>query len=144
MEIEDVPLRSRHQTGRRIYALARKFKNDLQEFQHWSLDQFYDLVHSIPFSKDPVFTEIVSRPSYLLDPEIFPVLDCKKKTTLLAAFFELQNWDYILVASSDNSDDPHHVFILLWDGEDWLPVDATLNEDYLFAPKPDLVHGEIL
>lgn len=144
MFINVVPLKSRQQTGRRIYALAKKFKSDLLEFQNWSLDQFYNLVHSIPFSEDPVYTEIVSRPSFLLDPEIFPVLDCKKKTILFAAFFELQNWDYLLVATSDNSGDPHHVFILLWDGEDWVPIDATIDEDFLFAPKPDLVHGEIL
>lgn len=144
MHINVVPLKSRQQTGRRIYALAKHFKNDLSEFNNWTLDQFYNLVHSIPFSEDPVHTEIVSRPLYLLDPENFPVLDCKKKTILLSAFFELQNWTYLLVASSDNSGDPHHVFILLWDSEDWLPVDATLYEDSLFAPKPDLVHGEIL
>lgn len=144
MFINVVPLKSRQQTGRRIYALARMFKNDLWEFQDCSLEQFYDIVHSIPFSQDPVFNEIVSRPSYLLDRQIFPFLDCKKKTVLFAAFFELQNWDYILVASSDNTGDPHHVFILLWDGEDWLPVDATLYEDYLFGPMPELVHAETL
>lgn len=144
MRVRVDALRSRKQTGKQIYAIAKKFKRDLEPFKEWSLDQFYDYVHSIPFSTDPVNTEIVSRPAYLLDREIFPALDCKKKTILLASFFELQGWDYLLVASSENSGDPHHVFILLWNGEDWVPVDATLEKDYLYAPKPEIIHAEIL
>lgn len=150
MRVKDVPLRSRKQSAEDIYNVSRKFWSDLLPFQEWTLRQFYEYIHSIPFVSDDVYDdgnthfELVPRPAYLLDRDMFPFLDCKKKTTLFAAFAEMQGWDWILIGSSETYGvDPHHIFLLIWDGDNWLPVDANLPEDYLFKSKFDIVESEI-
>lgn len=150
MRVKDVPLRSRRQTAKDIYNVARKHWPDLLEFKEWNLQQFYDFIHAIPFVSDDVYDtetdhfELVPRPGYLLDRDYFPFLDCKKKTVLLSAFAEMQGWDWILCGSSETEGvDPHHIFLLVWDGDDWLPVDANQPEDYLFKPKFEIVESEI-
>lgn len=150
MHEENVSLHSRRQSAEKIYNVARKFWPDLLEFKDWSLPQFYDYVHAIPFISDDVYDtekihfEVLLRPGYLLNRDIFSFLDCKKKTVLLAAFAEMQDWDWILIATSEDPGfDPHHIFLLLWDGDDWRPVDANLPEDYLFKPKPYIVESEL-
>ena len=151
MRINSSKLRSRKQTAREIYALARRYNRDLAAFKNYTLEQFYNLVNSIPFGMDedhysPIpgeHWEVIPRPAYLLNPELFPVLDCKKKAILLASFMQMQGLKYALASMSEHTGDPHHLFILLWTDRGWLPVDATKEDDYLFKPKPELIHGEI-
>ncbi len=142
MQVKNVELRSREQTAKDIYEIAKLFWSDLLPFQDWTLSEFYDYVHSIPFVNDSIYSdhiddyEVLPRPLYLLDSEQFPEIDCKKKTILFAAFAEMQGWTYILTAASEHHGvEPHHVYMLLWTGEDWQPVDANLPEYYLFKPK---------
>lgn len=150
MQVKNVELNSREQTAKNIYEIAKKFKYDLLPFKDWSLDQFYNYVHNIPFVNDSIYSdsendyEVVTRPLYLLDREAFPEIDCKKKTTLFAAFAEMQGWTYIITAISEYEGvEPHHVYMQLWTGDDWLPVDANLPEYYLFKPKPEIIAGEL-
>lgn len=143
-------MRSRSQTAKDIYELAKEFYPDLLEFKDYTLEEFYNVVQSVPFGMDEDYYspqgehwEVVPRPAYILNRDIFPFIDCKKKTILLSAFFELKGWDYLLTATSEHEGDPHHIFILLWTGDDWQAVDATKEDDYLFKLKPEVVHGEI-
>lgn len=141
MILENQTLKSRQQTANEIYALAKDYKDDLFEFKNWELKDFYNMVRDIPYLEDIPGIEVTSRPMYLLDPEYFTMLDCKKKVILMASFFELQNMPYLLVATSDSPENaPHHIFLIAWDGEDWLPVDSTLPTDILFEDKPNYNH----
>jgi hypothetical protein len=150
VQIRDVALNSRQQTANDIYKIAREYWTDLLPFQNWTLEQFYNYVHSIPFIADDIYSddhnhyEIISRPLYLLDRELFPFIDCKKKTTLFASFAEMQGWTWILYAVSfEPGIEPHHILLLIWKNDDWLPVDANMPENYLFE-IPIITEGEIL
>jgi len=137
MDIQYETLNSRQQTANKIYEWANNYSEDLRQFESWSLPRFYNYVHSISFAEDPPGFEIISRPEYLLDTNYFISIDCKKKATLFAGFFELKGWDYVLVGVSDSPEkDVHHILPMVWTGDDWLEVDATMPEDSLDMKIP--------
>lgn len=133
MHIETIPeLENRAQTASLMYVFANKFKNDLLPYQDWSVVDFFEKIKNIPYIQDIEERETIARPDILLNQEYFTKLDCKKKNSLMAAFFEMKGLDYIFVASSDApEDEPHHIFILLWNDGDWIEVDATFRNNKL-------------
>ena len=137
-------LESRAQSGESIYKSAL-FYNDLGNLLDTSLTQFFNFVKDIPYKEDSDPNEIVSRPKWLLDKKLFPGLDCKKKATLMGAWFNAHGVPWRLVAISERPDKQiHHVFVqALLEGK-WKNVDPTYSDFKLFEPKKAATYGEIL
>ena len=144
MKVDVQELRSRLQTGKQIYQMAKLF-GDLGNQLDTTLQQFYDYVRGIPYREDNFFAEIVSRPAYLMDKTKFPDLDCKKKAVLLGAWLNAHGIPWRLIASSERPDKMvHHVFILALINGSWYPIDATYPDYKLFQAKPELTYAEEL
>lgn len=104
---------------------------DIGNFGGYAPEKIFDLVKNMPYFPDPDFYEIVSRPSYLLDPEIFPGIDCKKKAILIGAWAKLHGYPYRFMTGSEMEDtEPHHVFPIVKLPEiGWIAMDATMPEN---------------
>lgn len=150
MEVFTEEHKGHEYTGKRIWNSAKGFFGDLGPMLKWPFPVFYDFVRQIPYIDDPDLTgepfhEIVSRPAYLLNPKIFPAMDCKKKTTLILAYCLGNGIPCRAIASSENgSGEIHHIFPLVWDGEKWLNADATFWNYDLGQAKPLLQYAEDL
>lgn len=125
---------------------------DLGRKLYWPLEKFFAYVKEIPYQADnqifgnyPV-REIVGRPARLLDPGIYPALDCKKKAILIASWAEGNNipWQFVGVWESMEYSGIHHVFPILFLNDAWVIVDATLPEYKLGSGKGDIVNCEVL
>lgn len=120
-------LYSRIQTLTAMRDHVEKHFTDVEEFKYFSPNSIFDHVKEIPFYPDPEFYEIISRPSYLMDPEIFPGMDCKKKSILIAAWAKNKGLPYAFMAGSEEKGvEPHHVFpIVKIPEKGWIAMDAT-------------------
>lgn len=146
MRMKVIPLRDRIQTGREISWHARNFWSDLDETGDLdkTLEQFYDKVRSIPYVEDSK-NEVVARPLFLLDKEIFPALDCKKKAVLMSSWLEAHGEPWRLVTNSElPSKEIHHIFPQTFIEGDWRNVDATYPDFELFQAKPESTAAEEL
>lgn len=77
-------LHNRNQTAREMVRIIKRYWRDIGEHARNSLQGYFEFVKNIPYQEDPFFLEVVARPAYLLDKELFPKLDCKKKVCLWA------------------------------------------------------------
>lgn len=139
-------------TGEEMRRIVSDYWSDLGGHLGDSLPQWFDIVRKIPYRDDnDIFQskagvhEIVGRPLYLLNPSMFPAIDCKKKTILIAAWAEGNGVKWRPVAVREKGAPTfHHVFPqLLVDGK-WRNVDATLPDYKLFEPKRQVIEAEIL
>lgn len=120
-----------------IVDFAKRYKNDLNEFENWSLREFYEFVHALPYMRDPLGNERVQRPIFtkqiLWGLDAGQTRDCDDKTLLLAAFCELKNVDWRMIVSAERLDSVNnpkwsHIYIevkLLYSNF-WTPLDATI------------------
>lgn len=133
MRIEKQNLVSQPQTVAKMKKWVKKYHNDMYDLKNMSLVDIYMNVRNIPFYKDDEFFEVIARPGYLLDPEIFPGMDCKKKSIILASWAELNSYPWKFVTASDyaNSDN-HHIYpIIKIPKVGMIAVDATMPENRL-------------
>lgn len=148
-------LKDRIQTGREIAWLARNFYKDLDQTGDIDkpLDQFYSKVRSIPYVEDSEETtffqrdddEEVARPLFLLDREMYPALDCKKKAVLMSSWLEAHGDPWRLVTNSElPSKEQHHIFPQIQIDGEWYNVDATYPDYELYQSKPESTAAEEL
>lgn len=139
MNLTARPLHSKYETVDEIKNAVNKYYADLKGFPRimdMTIVQFYDYVKNIPYVRDISAAEIVSRPMYLLT--MFPALDCKKKSILIASFMLLKHGpgSYRFVLSSNRPDGQiGHIFTQIYNGKKWINADATYSRNTLGASK---------
>jgi hypothetical protein len=148
---EQVPLKDRFQTARKMHALVERYYRDLdfvelngQSVGELALEKFFDLVKNIEYQLDPEPLEVVARPYYIFKYRSHG-MDCKKKSILIGAWCRMNNIQYRFMGSSNRPDgDIHHVFPMAKIGGRWRVVDATYPENRLFEPKKNVTALEVL
>ena len=144
-KISSVSLKDRSQTGKKMFSLSKKYWRDLHSLVDVDLQTIFDYVKNIPYVEDNIGTEVIARPKYLLDPNIFPGLDCKKKAILIGSWAEAHSIPYRYLAVSEKKDGViHHVFPQLFLENEWKIVDATYPQYQLFGLKDFISNGEEL
>jgi hypothetical protein len=136
-------------TGRAMYSVVRDYHDDIGDYAAWPLPAWFDLVRYIPYESDnerfperPM--ELVPRPKYLLDRSLFPRIDCKKKSILIAAWAESHGVPYRFVAVSQKPNRSiHHVFPQLLVSGEWVTMDATFPE-YEMGQGHPITYAEVL
>ena len=147
MELYRWPLKSKYRTVREIKNSVSRFARDLEEFPElmkMSILQYYNYVKTIPYIRDARSAELVSRPKYLLS--IFPALDCKKKSILMASFMRLKYGpdSYRYVLSSNRPDGKiSHIFTQFYIDGKWINADATYPHN-AFGAKKKVTNFEIV
>lgn len=141
-----IDLRSKDETGEKMYYLIRMYFNDLKKLfvkmngeciplMDLSLKQFFNYVSKIPYRKDQKPIEIVSRPKHIIRLRKLG-MDCKKKGILIGSYLRGNGKTYRLATSSKKLNGRiHHVFPQMLSGNKWLNVDATYPHYKLFQPK---------
>ena len=147
MQLNAWPLRSKYRTVKEIKTAVNTYYSDLNAFPDivkMSFPQYYNYVKNIPYVRDVPQAEVVSRPKFLLT--IFPALDCKKKSILIASFMRLKHGhdSYRFVMSSNRPDGQvGHIFTQILDGENWINADATYSNNVI-GSKKKVTHFEIV
>lgn len=132
-----------------MYRMVNQYWMDLGPFLSWPFSAWFDLVRLIPYQSDATrfpdrVIELVSRPAYLLDRDIFPKIDCKKKAILVAAWAKGNGLPYRFLAASMRDDGfIHHVFPQIDFGRGWITADATFP-DFEIGQGFDITHAEEL
>lgn len=147
MNINAKPLKDKQQTADKIHDLINKYHRDITRFyildrhgrkcplHRLKLKAFYDLIKNIPYKRDKKPIEIIARPQHLLSGA-FPKLDCKKKTVLLGAYLQMNNYTYRLIGTSNRrSKNIHHIFPQVKINGKWWNLDATYPENKIYQPK---------
>lgn len=142
------PLTDKRQTVKRIFWLADKFKNDLDDIytvihgkripvSSLSLREFYDFVKSLPYKRDVEPVEIVARPSLIIERVLNGFgKDCKKASVLLGAYCNISGIKWRLACISTRPDcQVHHVFNQVYMIGGYHNCDATYPYMSIFEPK---------
>lgn len=151
------PLRDRQQTARRIKHLIETFYIDLNNvflarnhkltpLSKLSLQDYFNLVKSIPYRRDPRPYEITARPYYIFKHYKLG-MDCKKKAVAMGAFLRMKNYKYRAIGSSSREDKKiHHIYFQYYDTKSgqWKNADATYSHYKLDAPKTQETYKEVL
>ena len=131
-----------------MYWTVRNFFGDLDDYDLLDrpLPEVFNYVKHIPYVEDNS-DEVVARPGFLLNPDEFEALDCKKKAVIMASWLEAhteqENWRF--VGSSEREDEGiHHVFVQVKIDDEWYNVDATYPEYQLYQAKPETTAAEEL
>lgn len=142
------PHRGKDYTMAKMAQLVCDYSGDLKGEARQGLPLFFERVRAIPYVEDfeayaefPK-TELVARPKYLMDRELFPKLDCKKKAILLAAWARENGhpWRFVAVCE-DGSGIAHHVFPQILVGGEWKNADATFPWYEFGELKPNVTHA---
>lgn len=132
------------QTGAEMLRIAKTYSEDVAAFDCYTLSQFYDLVKSLTYKKDPPGIEHISRPAAILSKNA-KFRDCDDKSTILASYILRKNAKarsgrsvipFRFVGSSLR-EDGHltHVFVeALINGRPRV-LDATYPKNEMFAQK---------
>lgn len=138
-------------TGQEMYRLAKTYAADIGGHAFKSLPTWFRFVRDLAYQTDAKLTggddEVLARPRYLLDPSVFPALDCKKKAILIAAWCESQNPPvlYRFIATSEKpSKEIHHVFTQVRKYPGWLNVDPTFSSFRLGEGKTETTFAQEL
>ena len=130
--------------------LVRGYWMDVAPYLAWSFSDWFDFVRRIPYESDEQrfpsrVLEVVSRPAYLLDRNLFPRLDCKKKAILIASWAYGNGVPYRFVAVSQRpSKEVHHVFPQIKSGSTWVNADATFPDFSLGQGQPVTYAAELV
>lgn len=133
-----------------MYDLVAEFWPDLGSCLRWPFRAWFDYVRAIPYISDEErfparVVEVVSRPAYLLDRRIFPRIDCKKKSVLIAAWAKGNHLPYRFLAVSHQPDKfVHHVFPQIDFGRGWVNVDATFPGFQIGQAQPATFAAELM
>ncbi len=121
-------------TGNEMRRMSREYWGDLGSYLSWPFSAWFDFVRILPYQSDnrrfpDRILEVVARPALLLDKNIFPRLDCKKKAILIGAWAEGNGFPYRFVAVSSRPDgEVHHVMPQINFGGGWINADATFPD----------------
>lgn len=139
MHVYAWPLENKNRTVKEIKTAVNSFYKDLESFPQivkMDIPQYFAFVKNIPYTRDIKEAEIVSRPKFLLT--IFPALDCKKKSILIASFMRLKYGpnSYRFVLSSNRPDgNIGHIFTQIFANGRWINADATYSHNRIGAKK---------
>ena len=61
-------LKDSNQTAKEMVRIVKMYCSDLGNKKNWSLIRFFDFVKNLPYVRDPVLNETISRPKLLLLP----------------------------------------------------------------------------
>lgn len=134
MDIGAQEHRGKELTGRYMYHFATDYAGDIGFGAAMPFPLWHAKVGAIPYqSDDELFPpdengviEVVARPAYLLNPSMWPAIDCKKKAILIGAWCAANKVPFLFVASSENPDrEIHHVLPVVEMGNGWVTADAT-------------------
>lgn len=123
-----------------MYLAATEYAADIAPYAGWPFSAWFDFVRLIPYESDEErfperVIELVPRPAYLLDRDLFPKIDCKKKAILVGAWAHLRGLPFRFLAVSSRGDRAiHHVFPQIDFGDGWVTVDATFPEFAIGQP----------
>lgn len=134
MKIET--LRDRIQSGSNMERIVKTFSEDIEPLDSMSLMEFFNFVRKIPYCEDGEI-ELLDRPKNLLNPELWPGLDCKKKAILIASYLQKRGlkWSFVAVCEKLGAD-IHHVYCLLKNGKKFFPLDATFENAKFLKINP--------
>ena len=136
MIITQYDLFKKSQTAKEMYRIIEKYWRDLKRFSvtvnkrnvpltELTIEQFFNFLRKIPYTKDVKPIEVVARPRYLLNAAMAG-LDCKKKSILMASYLRSNGHNYRLVGSSNRRNkNIHHVFPQVLTKGGWQNLDAT-------------------
>jgi hypothetical protein len=157
MAIIAEPLDDKEQTGRRMYALARRFHRDLDTIylqrgrkvtplSELSLHDYFNFVRRLPYRRDVAPFEVVMRPRSIIANSMGGI-DCKKKGTLLLAYlygkYGRQYPTRLISVSTRPDGKIHHVFPQIYVSGKWRNLDATYP-DYRPFQKKHVTNAEVL
>lgn len=139
-------------TALAIVAMAKKYASDLHSYADTDPRDFFELVRRIPYRMDEAIPflggknpgEILARPGLLLNNDLFPALDCKKKSLLQAAQAEMAMVPWRLVVIQEvGASDFHHIFPQIKVFGKWHNADATFPEYFFGQSKPNVLNAEV-
>lgn len=129
-------------TGKLMRELSVRYQNDVAEYGHLSLIQFYDLIKNIPYKPDPKKMEFLQRPYYTLK-ERGKGGDCDDKAICIGAYCALAKLPFRFVALGRKAGGRlHHVIIEVMidnhlDERRWVHLDATYSFNTIGKPMYD-------
>lgn len=136
-------------TGHEMHKMVSDHWADLGHFVNWPFSAWFDFVRLIPYESDDSrfparVIELVPRPAYLLDRNLFPRIDCKKKSILLGAWARGNGFPYRFIAVSHRGDKAiHHVFPQIDFGRGWVNADATFPDFHVGQSQPATFAAEL-
>lgn len=134
MAYREAPLVNVEQTASAMYALARKWQNDMAPYASLSLPELFDLLKNIPYQADPRNTEVLQRPWYTMNSLGFGG-DCDDKAIATGAYCHLNDLSFRFVAASKHPIKPlHHVYTEIMINGEWLIFDPTYAYNVLGRP----------
>lgn len=108
-----------------ILADSWNYLDDIKQFEHLSLLEFYNFVLNLQFISDGKETEILSRPKFSLDAKYKLARDCDDKTLAMVTYYRLKKIPFRIVVSG-RKNKPHHIYTEIMMGTNyWYPMDAT-------------------
>lgn len=138
MIVTEENLKSKEQTGNKMYYLVNKYHNDLRKVKvkkndkikpllKLSLIEYFNFIKLIPYKRDIKPIEVIGRPKVLLKNRQ-KGLDCKKKAILIGAYLKNKNIPYRFMSTSKLlSGKIHHVFPQINLDGSWKNLDATYS-----------------
>ena len=148
MQVKAWPLKSKYRTVKEIKYAVNSFSGDLYGFPGLmgrGIEEFYDFVKRIPYTKDIKNIEVVSRPKYLL--QNFPALDCKKKSILMGSYMKNKygpgSYRYVLSSNRPDGQICHIFTQVRVEGDNWINADATYPQN-IFGQKKRVTNFEIV
>lgn len=131
------PLKNVKYTGGLMTELSVRYQNDVSEYGHFSIIQFFDFVKNIPYKPDPKKQEFLQRPYYTLKQR-GKGGDCDDKAICLGAYCVLASIPFRFVALGRKRDGRlHHVVIEILLGDLWVHLDATYSFNTIGKPMYD-------
>lgn len=134
-------LGSVEKTGAEMLRICREYNSDLNGFDTCTLNQFFDVVRSLEYRKDPPGVEHLSRPAVLMTKGA-AFRDCDDKALLIGSFLFRKNhaaknerfripWRFVATSSRKSGDLSHVVVEAVINGKPRI-IDATYpkNEFY--------------
>lgn len=135
-----------------MYHFAENYPSDIPGLDKIPFSLWYARVRAIPFKSDDAILpddpeqvlEVLARPGILMDRNIFPCLDCKKKSILIGNWAAVNGRPFVFVSSSEiPSGEIHHVFPMVDLGRGFETADATLPE-YKIGQRFPITYAEEL
>ena len=141
MIVKSWPLKTKYRTVWEVKYATNEYFKDLLDFptlSNMDIEEYFDYVKKIPYTKDAKNVEVVSRPKYLLNKKVFPALDCKKKAILMGSFMLLKHGpeSYRFIISSNRPDKQiGHIFTQINIDGSWINADATYAQNQIGKTK---------
>lgn len=117
--------------------IIREHADDVSAWASWTLPEVFDAVKRGGYNREPERwrKQVLARPALTTSKRV-PIVACANKAIILGSWAQLRGIPWRLVAVGRlPGHPPHHVFVEMHIGGEWLPVDATYSWGVLFARK---------